>query len=339
MFAGHLPQVFISTEKDSQQNLSCAIFHGLRNCRDANFRLRQSYHAQDTIMTDSPPIDSPKIDPHLERALLDIEIPPCPDILVRIMNEMHREEPDYHRLSNTICADVALSAGLIKTTNSPFFLRQQRARTVHDALSILGLRIASHTIAGIILRNIFPNTPSMVRFWDASARTARLCAWLAHRLDIPGLNADDAYTFGLFHDCGIPVLMQRFPNYKEVLGLANQDIENEFTTQEEVLLRTNHALVGSALAKSWWLDEDMCLAIRHHHSLAALASDSSLPTSCQYFIATARFAEHFTQQELGLENSQEWPKFAVACLETLQIDEDDMEFLYSEAKQVVVTPE
>ena len=290
-------------------------------------------------MSDNPSTDPARIDPHLERALLDIEIPPCPEILVRIMSEMHKEEPDYHRLSNMISADVALSAGLIKTTNSPFFARQQRARTVHDALSILGLRIASHTIAGIILRNLFPNTPSMVRFWDASARTARLCAWLAHKLDIPGLNADDAYTFGLFHDCGIPVLMQRFPNYKEVLGLANQDIENEFTTSEDTLLRTNHTLVGSALAQSWWMDEDMCIAIRHHHSVAALNPDSSLPVSCRHFIATARFAEHFTQQQLGLENSQEWPKFAAACLATLKIDEDDMDFLYSEAKQVVIAPD
>lgn len=290
-------------------------------------------------MTDSSSIQHPQIDPQLERSLLDIEIPPCPEILTRIMAEMHKEEPDYHRLSNLISADVALSAGLIKTTNSPYFARQQRARTVYDALSILGLRVASHTIAGIILRNLFPDTPSMVRFWDASARTARLCAWLAHQLDIPDLNADDAYTFGLFHDCGIPVLISRLPNYKEVLGLANRDAHNEFTAAEDSLLQTNHAVLGSTLARSWWLEEDMCLAIHHHHALTALTPNSTLPKSCRQFIATAHFAEHFTQQQLGLENTQEWTKFGAACLKTLQIDEDDMEFLYSEAKQIVVAPE
>ena len=173
----------------------------------------------------------------LERSLLDVGIPPCPEILVRIMDEMHKEEPDYHRLSHIISADVALAAGLIKTTNSPYFARQQRARSVYDALTILGLRVAGHTIAGIILRNLFPSTPNMVRFWDASARTARLCAWLANRLDIPGLDPEDAYTFGLFHDCGIPVLMTRFPNYKEVLGEANRDAQNEFTVTEESLVQ------------------------------------------------------------------------------------------------------
>jgi HD-like signal output (HDOD) protein len=296
---------------------------------------RRSYHAQAIEMTDSPSIQAPIIDPQLERSLLDIEIPPCPEILIRIMGEMHKEEPDYHRLSNMISADVALSAGLIKTTNSPYFARAQRARSVHDALTILGLRVAGHTIAGIILRNLFPNTPNMVRFWDASARTARLSAWLAHKLDIPGFHPDDAYTFGLFHDCGIPILMVRFPNYKEVLGLANRDTQNEFTKTEEALVNTNHALVGSALAQSWWLPEDMCLAIHHHHDLKALTPDSTLPKFHRYYIATNQFAEHFSQQQLGLDFTQEWPKFSAACLETLQIDEEDLEFLYTEAKQIV----
>lgn len=290
-------------------------------------------------MTDSPSIQPPKIDPQLERSLLGIQLPPCPQILIRIMAEMHKEEPDYHRLSDLISADVVLAAGLIKTTNSPFFARPQRARTVHDALSILGLRAASHTIAGIILRNLFPNTPNMVRFWDASARTARLCAWLAYKLDIPGFHPDDAYTFGLFHDCGIPLLMMRFPQYKDVLGQANRNTQTEFTAIEESLVHTNHALVGSALAQSWWLPEDMCRAIRHHHDLTALAPDSILPKPQRQFIATTQFAEHFSQQQLGLDFTEEWPKFCAASLETLQIDEEDLEFLYAEAKQIVSAPE
>ena len=290
-------------------------------------------------MTDSHDPQFEKHDPLLERALLDIGIPPCPDILFRIMAEMNKEEPDYHRLSDTISADVALAAGLIKTTNSPYFVRPQRARSVHDALTVLGLRAASHTIAGIILRNIFPTTPHLTRFWDASARKARLCAWLAHKLDIRGFNADDAYTFGLFHDCGIPVLMARFPEYKDVLGQANRDRQNEFTASEDALLKTNHTEVGSALAQSWWLDADMCLSILHHHRLAALGPDSTLSRTNQLYIATVHFAEHFSQQQLGLDITQEWNKFGDACLKTLQIDEDDMEFLYAEAKQIVALPD
>jgi HD-like signal output (HDOD) protein len=53
---------------------------------------------------------------------------------LRIITEMQREEPDFNKLTDLISADVALAAGLLKTTNSPFFIRPQRARSVHDAL-------------------------------------------------------------------------------------------------------------------------------------------------------------------------------------------------------------
>ncbi|MBU1776514.1 MAG: HDOD domain-containing protein, partial [Gammaproteobacteria bacterium] len=272
-------------------------------------------------MTDERSTARPSGDPLFERSLLEIGIPPCPEILIRIMDEMRKEEPDYNRLTNIISADVALSAGLIKTTNSPYFIRQQRARSVHDALSILGLRVASHTIAGIILRKAFPNTPSMVRFWDASARTARLCAWLAQKLDFPEMISGDAYTFGLFHDCGIPVLMGRFPNYKDVLGKANQSPQGTFTEIERSMLKTDHAVVGSALAQSWWLPEDMYQGIRHHHELTVLNQDSGLPKISQLLIATAHFSEHIAQHQLGMDMTQEWPKLGVASLRTLKIDE------------------
>lgn len=286
-------------------------------------------------MTDEQPKYHAKSDPQLEHSLLEIEIPPCPEILIRIIAETGKEEPDFNKLTDLISADVALAAGLLKTTNSPFFIRPQRARSVHDALSILGLRVASHTIAGIILRKAFPDSPSMIRFWEASARTARLCAWLATRLDIPGLNADDAYTYGLFHDCGIPVLIQRFPNYKEVLGAANLDAELEFTAREEALVQTNHAVVGCALAQKWWLPEDMYIGIRHHHQVKALAPGSDLPQNSRQFIATTQLAEHIVQEQLGLDMTQEWPKLGAACLRTLKLDDEDLSFLYTEARQLL----
>lgn len=286
-------------------------------------------------MTDPTQKFHAKSDPQLEHSLLEVEIPPCPEVLIRIIAEMNKDEPDFNKLTELISADVALAAGLLKTTNSPFFIRPQRARSVHDALSILGLRVASHTIAGIILRKAFPNSPSMIRFWDASARTARLSAWLAMKLDIPGLNADDAYTYGLFHDCGIPVLIGRFPNYKDVLAAANQDLDIEFTAREEALVQTNHAVVGCTLAQKWWLPEDMYVAIRHHHQLKALEAGSDLPQICRTFIATTQFAEHIVQEQLGMDITKEWPKLGEACLRILKIDDDDLTFLHQEAKQIL----
>ena len=280
------------------------------------------------------------VDNLFERSIIDVGIPPCPLILDRFMSEANKDEPDYNRLAGIIGTDVGLAAGLIKTANSPFFGLRQRVRSVNEALAILGLKPASRAVAGIILRNSFPNVANLERFWDASARIAHLSGWLAQNLDIRGLRAEDAYTYGLFRDCGIPVLLGRFPNYAAVLAEANRDAERSFTEVEETALPTNHAMVGCILAQSWWLPEEICQAIRNHHDLDAIESaGSALPMQSRRLIATSQLAEHIVQQQLNLSLTQEWPKLGAACLRILDIGEAQLDALYTEAAPVAAAAE
>jgi len=280
------------------------------------------------------------VDNLIERSILDIGIPPCPIILERFMTEARQDEPDFKRLANVIGTDVGLSAGLIKTANSPYFGMRQRVRSVNEALVILGLKTASRAVAGLVLSKAFPNVANLERFWDASARIALLSGWLAQHLNISGLQADDAYTFGLFRDCGIPVLLGRFPRYENVLVAANGDVTRSFTEVEAAELPTNHAMVGCLLAQNWWLPEEICLAIRNHHDVLALESiDSKLPLLSRRLIAIAQLAEYIVQQQLGLSLTQEWNKLGAACLRILDMDETDLETLYIEAAPIAASAE
>lgn len=281
-----------------------------------------------------------EVDKLFERTIIDVGIPPCPVILNRFMEEAGKDEPDFNRLANIIGTDVGISAGLIKTANSPYFGVRQRVRSVNEALAVLGLKAASRAVAGIILRNSFPNVPNLERFWDASARIARLSGWLAQQLRIRGLVAEDAYTYGLFRDCGIPVLLRRFPGYEKVLAAANADAVRGFTEVEETEIPTNHAMVGCILAQSWWLPEEICLAIRNQHDLAMLESaGSELPMLSRRLIAIAQLAEHIVQRQLGLSLTQEWSKLGAACLRILDIDDERLEELYAEAAPVAAADE
>jgi HD-like signal output (HDOD) protein len=272
----------------------------------------------------------------LEGSLKDIGIPPRPTILDRISREMLQDEPDYKRLANIIGADVSLSASLIKTANSPFFGYRNRVRSVNEALMMLGLDVASRAIAGIILRKVFPNSLHLERFWDASARIARLSGWLAQHVGRNKLRPDDAYTFGLFRDCGIPVLLSRFPGYEKILTSANSETGRSFTVVENSQLPTNHAMVGCLLAQSWWLPEEACLAIRHHHEVAIIETPSiTPPLTSRYRIAIAQFAEHLMQRHTGLSHTQEWPKLGAACLRLLDVAEDDVDAILADAVPVM----
>jgi HD-like signal output (HDOD) protein len=278
----------------------------------------------------------PPIDALLESSLKDIGIPPRPAILERISAEMLKEEPDFKRLANVISADVSLAASLIKTANSPFFGSRSRVRSVNEALTMLGLDIASRAIAGIILRKVFPTSLHLERFWDASARIARLSGWLAQYLGNNKLRPEDAYTFGLFRDCGIPVLLMRFPGYDRILADANQEGQQSFTAIEDAQLPTNHAMVGCLLAQSWWLPEETCLAIRHHHDVTIIGTPSiSPPLTSRYRIAMAQLAEHLVQRHSGLSHTHEWPKLGTACLRLLDIGESEVDGILADSVRVM----
>lgn len=282
--------------------------------------------------------DPAQVEDLLGRTIIDIGIPPCPTILKQISLEMAREEPNLKYLDGLISSDVGLAAGLIALANSPFFGFRSRVRSVREALQMLGLGVASHAIAGLILRKLFPPSPILERFWDSSARIARLCGWLAQggRVGIKS-SADEAYTFGLFRDCGIPVLLKRFPqHYPEILKQANLDREEGFTTIEDRLCQANHAAVGCLLAQAWWLPDDLCLAIRHHHDHQLLRPEGKvLPRASLRLIAIADLAEHLFQKHTGLSPTQEWSKAWHLCLELLAVDEEALATLYEESQAIV----
>jgi HD-like signal output (HDOD) protein len=121
------------------------------------------------------------------------------------------------RIGQLISADVSLAAGLIKTANSPYFGLRNRARSAHDALLMLGLDVASRAVATISLRQAFPSNGQLERFWGASAQIAALSGWLAEELPNRRVRTHDAYTYGLFRDCGIAMLLRRFPAYRQTL--------------------------------------------------------------------------------------------------------------------------
>jgi HD-like signal output (HDOD) protein len=278
----------------------------------------------------------PPVDALLERSIRDIDIPPRPQIIDRIRHEMHRDEPDMFMVGRLISRDVSLAAGLIKTANSPYFGFSLRVRSVNEALMMLGLDAASRAIAAISLHKAFPDSAHYERFWHASAEIAALSGWLAQHLAVPCVRADDAYTFGLFRDCGIVILLRRFGSYRDILMRANRDGERLFTDHELDTLPTHHAVVGSLLAQNWWLPEVISQAIRNHHDPAMLDRfDSGLPLASRRLVAIAQTAERLVQAATGGSQTREWDKLGPSCLRLLDLDDEALDGLVEPATQLL----
>lgn len=282
--------------------------------------------------------DGANFEARLHTEIRNIGIPPRPAILDKIDAEMRKDEPDFKHLAEIIGSDVGLAASVIKVANSPFFGFGKQARSVAEALLVLGLKTVIHTIAGHALKNTFPRVPSLERFWDSAAQTARVSGWLAQRLrGQVRVRPEEAYTFGLFRDCGIPVLMIPFPEYPRILAQANAETQQSFTAVEDGLLSINHALVGAELAEDWRLPAEIHRAIRQHHDAALLAEPAAdrEQEAMRQLIALAQVAEYLIQENTGLNRTREWDKLGAACLALLSLDAGALAVLLADCREVL----
>lgn len=265
-----------------------------------------------------------------EKAVSSVTIPPRPTIVIALMDERAKPEPDFRKIAHIISTDVGISAAIIKTINSPFYGLKRKITSIEQAVSLLGLNNIDALVTSLALRNS-TKAAGLDRFWDEAARTALVAAYLAQQLG--SVSREDAHLYGLFRDCGIPILMQRFPDYKETLKLANTSTERAFTEMEDERHGTNHAVVGGLLANNWQLPPHLRDAIRSHHDLSVF--NSGLSNEVLNLIAIAHMAEHIESGTARLSGDAEWGKLGAASLAHLMLGEQELAEFTRDAQEML----
>jgi len=241
--------------------------------------------------------------------LRGLNIPPCPSILTDLNAELRKDNCNQKRVAALIRSDVALSAAVLKIANSAGSGSSRKISSIDEALFSLGNQNLMNFVVGTFLKRTLnaSQNPSMERFWDRTAHNAKVCALLTERLR--GTQRDTAYLMGLFNDCGMLLMMQRYPEYRDTLRLANQS-EQAFTTTEDALHGTNHATIGYLLTRSWGLSEVLCEAIRSHHEYEVLDTNADRGVSDEActLIGINLIAEHIVNTFLNKPDEWAWQR-------------------------------
>lgn len=273
----------------------------------------------------APPAPSnEELDREARKIVGEIGIPPCPAILTRLLREMREDEPDFQGIGTMLSSDIGLAASMLKTVNSPFYGLGRKATSIQQALMLLGLQNVARLVTGLLLRQVFAvsNSDVMEGFWTNAANIAAGTAHLAHTLRCA--ERDEAYTFGLFRDCGMPLLACKYPDYADLLKGGTLAHGQTLLDAEEDRYGLTHALVGYHMATSWYLAPELCQAIQQHH-------DPRLPLQGPAgkrgtLIALGMLAEHILvlSQESGAAADGNWPEVGPAVLRCLDLDESDV---------------
>lgn len=249
------------------------------------------------IQTEADPVDA---------LIKSIRIPPRPRLLMDLQQELNAAEPSPAAIGRIVARDVGMSGALLKLANSSFYGGKRKAKSVEQAILFLGINQVAALMTGLLARQaIGGDNPTLAQFWEVSARRAQAMLFLARRLRLG--EPDVAHTFGLFCDTGIPLLLDRFPDYAVTLAEAAQDRLRPVTALEDERHSTNHAAIGCLLARNWGLPADVAWAILHHQDYSVL-DDTATSDAIRQLVALSVLADSAIAQFQANPSTLEWDK-------------------------------
>jgi len=258
-----------------------------------------------------------------EAALKGFNIPPRPVVLQELEQLLTKDSTTARTVSERIARDVTLSGAVLKTVNSPLFQLRLPCSSVPQAVQMLGMRNITSLVRALVLRQSMGAGSAQLRlerFWDSAEMVATLAAHVAGLL--PRVVREDAYSFGLFRDVGIPMLMMRWPEYRQTLKDAAGD-PRPLPELEEERHGTSHPVLGYLLARNWGLPEALCDGIQRHHDLSAFNPGEQVSGESLTLIAINHLAEHLHDNVRRMRSDGAWERSSGVVLEYLGISNDE----------------
>ena len=268
------------------------------------------------ILASLPPDEAARLRFVLDRG---VKIPPQPRVLEELRRLLNRREFDVRALARIIHQDPGVTALLFKAVKSAAYRQHHPFESVEQIIHALGVKETFNLVQAVVLTSatvIKSNRLALESFWSRSQAVAQLAMLIADdRVSVCNIFPDQAYLAGMFHDCGVPVLMQRFSTYCQEmqLGAAGRWVDLQ---EEDRRFNLDHCAVGYLVARHWSLPAFICDAVRCHHDIASMGMHAS-----RTMVAILQLAMELHCREQRVDNP-EWQRVQADVLAELGIHDD-----------------
>ena len=272
-----------------------------------------------------------------DKVLADIgrgfSVPAQPGLLLKLQQVMTGADPDINTIAGTISQDVAVSATILKTVNSPIYGLARSLSDIHKAARYIGINGIVSLVSNILIRKSFNQNDCSIaleEFWNNASNIANTSVYIGNSLK-QAVSRDKLFSLGLFHDCGIPVMAMKYRDYSETYEQAFNTPSETLTTIEDGVYNVNHATIGYYVASSWRLPKDICQLILCHHDRQFL--DRRNNRLQQFYFAILKMAENIVHNHKHFRDSADWHYLKDPILATLDLDDDHYQDLVEDTAE------
>lgn len=188
----------------------------------------------------------------------ELVLPTLPEIALKVREVAEDANATIDDLCDVISRDPALSARVIKVTNSPLLRSSMAVDDLLTAVSRLGIDFTSNLAIGLAMEQMFQATHDMIdkRMRDCWSRAMEMAATaqvLARHYT--KLKPDQAMLAGLTHQIGILPILAYAEN--------NENLLADSLTLDRVIDRLHPAL-GSYILRSWDFPAELVEVPKHY---------------------------------------------------------------------------
>jgi putative nucleotidyltransferase with HDIG domain len=227
----------------------------------------------------SPPIDHVPDDPDQlqSRALRLIRavespqanLPTLPSVALEISRMAADDTASARDLERRILTDTALAAKVLGVANSAYYGLRETVTGVRQAVVLMGFREVQNLVLGVSVIGLFnPRLSaaglSMTDLWAHAVAVAGASAALAAGAPLVA-TAENAFTAGLLHDLGKPLLLSLFPEDFTRAAMRARQQGCSFFEAEAAVNGVTHDVLGDLFCRASSFPEVILAGVANHH--------------------------------------------------------------------------
>lgn len=253
-------------------------------------------------------------------------IPPFPETLMVIARETEQEEPNMREIMEALKKDIGIYSAILQVVNSPFMGAANKITSIEQATMMLGLDKVASVARSVSVRANLGEPKGLPNFWEAATEVAEICALLAKQ--ITGEDTTVAYSLGMFHSCGVPVMMQGFKDYPTVLKSTIKNTLYTLAWLEKARYGFSNYEVAARLTERWFMPQTITnvILLQGCNSEALKGKpkiDIEINESTMTFLALLTLAKQISPSERLLWHRQDDNNTDKDALKVLELSLDD----------------
>jgi len=206
--------------------------------------------------------------------LAGFEVPPLSAELLKLQAIFQTTEfPELSEVAEIIGQNTVLTGELIRVANQSQFLRKgsDSVQTIKGAIDSLGMTKLKNLVFGLGFKAQIPEL-AFTELMEHTLDVANVAAALSHWVE--GIQADEAYLAGVFHNAGAIIMEMKFGEYRSTFFNTLTNCYSGLSKEIEKY-QVSHGVYGLLVAKKWRLDSRYAQVMLMHHqrNLAVIKDD------------------------------------------------------------------